>query len=44
MTEDEKRGKFLCELRKQKKLTQQKLGELIHYSDKNISKWDFFSE
>lgn len=40
MTEDEKRGKFLCELRKQKKLTQQELGELIHYSDKNISKWE----
>lgn len=40
MTEDEKRGKFLCELHKQKKLTQQELGELIHYSDKNISKWE----
>lgn len=40
MTEDEKRGKFLCELRKRKKLTQQELGELIHYSDKNISKWE----
>ena len=40
MTNDEKRGKFLCELRKRKKLTQQELGELIHYTDKNISKWE----
>ena len=36
MTDDEKRGKFLCELRKRKKLTQQELGELVHYTDKNI--------
>lgn len=40
MTDDEKRGKFLCELRKGKKLTQQELGELVHYTDKNISKWE----
>lgn len=40
MTNDEKRGKFLYELRKRKKLTQQELGELIHYTDKNISKWE----
>lgn len=40
MTDDEKRGKFLCELRKRKKLTQQELGELVHYTDKNISKWE----
>lgn len=40
MTYDEKRGKFLYELRKRKKLTQQELGELIHYTDKNISKWE----
>ena len=40
MTNDEKRGKFLFELRKRKKLTQQELGELIHYTDKNISKWE----
>ena len=40
MTEDEKRGKLLSELRKKKGLTQQDLAELIHYSDKNISKWE----
>ncbi len=40
MTKDEKRGKLIFELRKKKGLTQQELGELIHYSDKNISKWE----
>ena len=40
MNEDEKRGKFLSELRKRKKMTQQDLAELIHYTDKNISKWE----
>ena len=40
LSDDEKRGKFLCELRKRKKLTQQELGELVHYTDKNISKWE----
>lgn len=34
------RGEFLCCLRKDKGLTQQKLGELINYTDKNISKWE----
>lgn len=37
---NEKRGKFLKNLRKSKKLTQAQLGELINYSDKNISKWE----
>lgn len=40
MTEDEKRGKLLAKLRKEKGLTQQDLAELIHYSDKNVSKWE----
>lgn len=37
---NEKRGEFLKKLRKSKKLTQQQLGKLINYSDKNISKWE----
>ena len=40
MNNDQKRGEFLCELRKNKGLTQKELGDLIHYSDKNISKWE----
>ena len=40
MTDDEKRGKLLSELRKKKGMTQAELSELIHYSDKNISKWE----
>lgn len=37
---NEKRGNFLKNLRKSKKLTQAQLGELINYTDKNISKWE----
>ena len=33
------KGEYLSELRKKKNLTQKDLGDLIHYSDKNISKW-----
>lgn len=40
VTDDEKRGKLILELRKKKGLTQKEVGELIHYSDKNISKWE----
>lgn len=40
MTDDEKRGKLILELRKKKGLTQKEVGELIHYTDKNISKWE----
>ena len=40
MTDDEKRGKLLSELRKKKGMTQAELSELLHYSDKNISKWE----
>lgn len=38
--DDEKKGLFLQKLRKEKGLTQQQLGEIIHYSDKAISKWE----
>ena len=34
------KGEYLSELRKKKNLTQKDLGDLIHYSDKNISKWE----
>lgn len=40
MSDDEKRGKLLSKLRKKKGMTQIELAELIHYSDKNISKWE----
>lgn len=40
MSNDDKRGKLLSELRKRKKLTQRDLGDLIGYTDKNISKWE----
>lgn len=40
MNKDEKRGKLLRKLRKRKNMTQQELAKLIHYSDKNISKWE----
>lgn len=37
---NENRGNFLRKLRKSKKMTQAQLGELINYSNKNISKWE----
>lgn len=40
MSNDDKRGKLLSELRKGKNLTQRDLGNLIGYTDKNISKWE----
>ena len=40
MTNNEKRGKFIAELRREKGLTQQQLGDLINYTDKAISKWE----
>lgn len=40
MIDDEKRGKLIYELRKKKNLTQKELGDLINYTDKNISKWE----
>ncbi len=36
MSNDDKRGKLLSELRKGKNLTQRDLGDLIGYTDKNI--------
>ena len=38
--EELKRGKFLKKLRLEKKMTQAELGRIIHYSNKNISKWE----
>lgn len=38
--QNEKRGKFLLECRKKKKLSQDELGEMISYSRNNISKWE----
>lgn len=37
---DEKRGKFLQELRLEKKLTQKQLSEILHYSDNAVSNWE----
>ena len=36
----QKTGKFIAELRKQKDLTQSQLAELIHVSDKAVSRWE----
>ena len=36
----EKIGKFLCELRKEKKMTQEKVAECLFTSRENISKWE----
>ena len=33
-------GKIIKELREKKKLTQKELGEVLHLSDKTISKWE----
>ena len=35
-----KTGAFISELRKDRKLTQQELGDLLHVSDKAISRWE----
>lgn len=37
---NEARGKFIAELRKEKNMTQEELGTLISYSRNNISKWE----
>ncbi len=37
---EEKRGKFLAQCRKEKKISQEQLGELLNYSKSNISKWE----
>ena len=33
-------GKFIAELRKEKKLTQAQLGEKVGVTDKTVSKWE----
>lgn len=40
MTSDEKRGKFLAQLRIDKGLTQQELGKMLHYTHTAVSKWE----
>ena len=40
MEDDKLRGRHLAKLRKDKGLKQIDLAELLHYSDKNISKWE----
>lgn len=37
---DINKGDYLKELRLKNNLTQKDLGDLVHYSDKNISKWE----
>lgn len=37
---NEMRGKFIAKLRKKYDLTQEELGNLLHYSRNNISKWE----
>lgn len=38
---DQKRvGKFICEIRKEKGLTQEKLAEILNVSSKSISRWE----
>ena len=33
-------GKFICEVRKEKNLTQRQLADILSISDKTISKWE----
>lgn len=40
MNNNEKRGKFIAELRNEKGYTQQELGNLLNYTDKAISRWE----
>lgn len=37
---EEQRGNFIAKCRKEKNLSQEKLGEMIGYSRNNISKWE----
>ena len=36
----EKIGKFICELRKEKKLTQRELADKLNITDRAVSKWE----
>lgn len=38
--DNKKRGNYLVSLRKRKGLTQLEVAELLHFTDKNISKWE----
>lgn len=38
--EQEKIGKFISELRKEKNMTQEELGELLGVTSKSISRWE----
>ena len=38
--DNKKRGSYLVSLRKRKGLTQLEVAELLHFTDKNISKWE----
>ena len=38
--DNEKFGKFITELRKEKNLTQKKLADQLFVSDKTVSKWE----
>ena len=38
--DSKKTGAFIAMLRKEKKLTQMELAQLLHVSDKTISKWE----
>ena len=38
--DNKKRGNYLVSLRKRKGLTQLEVADLLHFTDKNISKWE----
>ena len=38
--EKEKMGAFIARIRKEKKMTQKDLAELLHITDKAVSKWE----
>lgn len=40
MVDNQKIGEFITACRKEKNLTQKQLGELVHVSDKAVSKWE----
>lgn len=40
MSDNNKIGKFISKLRKEKGMTQQELGDLLYVTDKAVSKWE----